>query len=184
MIILGIDPGSLKTGYGVVQAPDSGERGGTEVRMLACGVVRSDSRASMPERLKKIFDELEAVIERYRPDAFAIETAFCGRNAQSALKLGHARGAALLAAVARNIPAHEYSPREVKRAIVGRGSASKEQVQFMVQALLHLEEAPMQHDAADALAVSICHVHRRSSAPALRARSWKSYYASHPEKFS
>ena len=114
----------------------------------------------MPLRLKHIYETLSEVIEKYHPDEFAIETAFYGKNAQSALKLGHARGVAMLAAVSRDIPTQEYSPREVKKAIVGNGTASKEQVQYMVMSLLKLKQIPKYYDTTDALAVAICHLHR------------------------
>jgi crossover junction endodeoxyribonuclease RuvC len=135
----------------------------------------------MPLRLKNIFIGLSEVVARYRPDQFAIETAFYGKNAQSALKLGHARGAALLAAVTRDIPASEYSPREVKKAIVGRGNASKQQVQYMVKSMLRLTTVPRLYDISDALAVAVCHLHR--TIPRRSAfKSWTAYVAAHPEK--
>jgi crossover junction endodeoxyribonuclease RuvC len=137
----------------------------------------------MPLRLQKIYNELEKIIRRYKPDEFAIETAFYGKNAQSALKLGHARGVAMLAAVRREIPTSEYSPREVKKAIVGRGTASKEQVQYMVQSLLSLRERPDVYDVTDALAVAICHMHRKGSSKNT-FKSWKSYLSAHPEKIA
>jgi crossover junction endodeoxyribonuclease RuvC len=136
----------------------------------------------MPLRLKRIYDTLSDVIARHQPDEFAIETAFYGKNAQSALKLGHARGVAMLAAVSREIPTQEYSPREVKKAIVGSGTASKEQVQYMVKVLLRLKDVPVQADVADALAVAMCHIQRRSGAGRRASGSWKSYLAAHPEK--
>src|SRR5689334_15382240 len=117
MIILGIDPGSLVTGYGIVESQKGRER------LLACGSVVNSGSDAMPVRLRRIYDALTGVIERYHPSACAVETAFYGRNAQSALKLGHARGVALLASVMHGLPAYEYSPREVKRAIVGTGAA-------------------------------------------------------------
>ncbi|MBM2846794.1 MAG: ruvC [Bacteroidetes bacterium] len=135
----------------------------------------------MPLRLKKIYSELSAVIQRYQPDEFAIESAFYGKNAQSALKLGHARGVSILSAVEREIPTTEYSPREIKKAIVGNGSASKEQVQFMVKSLLQLKQGAMILDASDALAIAICHLNRIVT-PTAKHRDWKSFVVAHPER--
>jgi crossover junction endodeoxyribonuclease RuvC len=183
IIILGVDPGTLVTGYGVIEATGRG------ARVIEYDVIKNRSESSMPLRLKSIFAVLSDVIDRLHPDEFAIETAFYGKNAQSALKLGHARGVSILAAVSREIPTSEYSPREVKKAVVGNGGASKEQVQAMVQTLLRLKETPKLFDATDALAVALCHFQRshtvtvrgRSSASP-RYDSWKSFIESHPEK--
>mgnify|MGYP001224164559 CR=1 FL=1 len=176
MIVLGVDPGTLATGYGLIENQNG------KLSVLASGCIRNDARSSMPLRLKRIFDTLSAVIAKHHPDEFAIETAFYGKNAQSALKLGHARGVAMLAAVSREIPTQEYSPREVKKAIVGNGTASKEQVQYMVRVLLKLDKAPAQYDVTDALAVAMCHVHRRLSVRHSSSSGWKSYVAAHPDK--
>jgi crossover junction endodeoxyribonuclease RuvC len=186
MIVLGVDPGTLVTGYGLIE-----KRNGA-IRVLASGCIRSGAESSMPLRLMRIFDTLNTVISKHHPDEFAIETAFYGKNAQSALKLGQARGVAMLAAVAKEIPTREYSPREVKRAIVGNGSASKEQVQYMVRVLLHLKASPGVYDVTDALAVAMCHMNRRSVAPAgtsparknagRGSASWKSFVVAHPER--
>ncbi len=186
MIVLGVDPGTLVTGYGLIE-----KRNGA-IRLLASGCIRSDAGSSMPLRLRRIFETLNTVISRHHPDEFAIETAFHGKNAQSALKLGQARGVAMLAAVAKEIPTQEYSPREVKRAIVGNGSASKEQVQYMVRVLLHLKTSSGGYDVTDALAVAMCHLNRQSqvSAGVSRTRgntgrgsaSWKSFVVTHPER--
>lgn len=173
--MLGVDPGTLVTGYGVVARTHG------QTRFLACGTVRNDSARPMPLRLRHIHEELTAVIERFAPNEFAIESAFYGRNAQSALKLGHARGVSLLAAVQHGIPTAEYSPREIKKAVVGNGGASKKQVQYMVKAILRIADSPMLHDASDALAVSLCHLHRLTR-PAQPYRDWKSFLAAHPER--
>jgi crossover junction endodeoxyribonuclease RuvC len=151
------------------------------MRMLGCGTIKNGSTHSMPLRLKKIYGELCNVIERYHPDEFAIESAFYGKNAQSALKLGHARGVSILAAVEHEIPTSEYSPREVKKAIVGNGAASKEQVQFMVKALLRAPRSRMVLDTSDALAIAICHLQRLVT-PTSKHRDWKSFIAAHPER--
>jgi len=175
IIVLGVDPGTLVTGYGIV------ERTGRNIRMVSCGTITNRAEHSMPLRLKKIYSELSAVIQRYQPDEFAIESAFYGKNAQSALKLGHARGVSILSAVEREIPTAEYSPREIKKAIVGNGSASKEQVQFMVKSLLQLRHGAMILDASDALAIAICHLNRIVT-PTAKHRDWKSFVVAHPER--
>lgn len=179
MIVLGVDPGTLITGYGVV------EKVGARVRLLKYGAIRNGASEKLPTRLKLIYFELRRIIKTYRPDELAIETAFYGKNAQSAMKLGHARGVSLLAAVNSNIPTAEYSPREVKKSVVGNGAASKDQVQYMVQYLLHMRESPKFYDSTDALAVALCHLHRKISyrgASKSASKSWKSYLAAHPER--
>jgi crossover junction endodeoxyribonuclease RuvC len=185
MIILGVDPGTLTTGYGVVE----GKKG--RFKVLDFDVVKNRGEQRMPIRLRAIYSTLCWVIERYHPDEFAIETAFYGKNAQSAMKLGHARGVSILAAVNHEIPTTEYSPREVKRAVVGNGAASKEQVSYMVQSILKLKAPPKYYDATDALAVAICHYHRsqgdRTSGkgkpgPRKITAGWNSFVESHPER--
>lgn len=173
--VLGVDPGTLVTGYGIVACR------GAKMRLVDCGTIRNGSEKPMPSRLHEIYYGLRTLMEEYAPDEFAIESAFYGKNAQSAMKLGHARGVSLLAAVERGIPTAEYSPREVKKAITGRGSASKEQVQFMIRSLLDLGETPMIMDASDALAIAVCHLHRFRT-PALKPRDWKSFVAAHPDR--
>jgi crossover junction endodeoxyribonuclease RuvC len=175
LIVLGLDPGTLATGYGIV------ERTGSRMRLLGCGSIRNSAESTMAIRLLRIHAELTEVIERTHPDEFAIESAFYGKNAQSALKLGHARGVAILAAVQKEIPVAEYSPREVKKAVAGRGTASKEQVRFMVRSILSLDGSPMGLDASDAVAIAICHLHRLGNTSA-RHRDWSSFVAAHPER--
>jgi len=157
MRILGVDPGTLVTGFGVL------EKNGSEYKVLDFGCVKLSSRDGFPKRLKKIYDELSNVIKRHRPDEFAIEDLFYAENAKVALKMGHARGVAILAAANHQIPTAEYSPREVKMSVVGNGGASKQQVQKMIQQLLKLQQPPEPIDASDALAVAICHSHRIES---------------------
>ena len=184
MTILGIDPGTLVTGYGVIKHNARGRSAGeSKTRVLEFGVVRNGSVKSMPLRLKAIFNKLTDVIEKYRPDEFAIETSFYGKNAQSAMKLGHALGVSILAAVNRDIPTTEYSPREVKKAVVGNGAASKEQVRFMVKSLLKMKNSHMVYDSSDALAVALCHLQRISSCEK-KFKDWKSYLEAHPEKIA
>jgi len=155
MRILGIDPGSRFTGYGVIDVQ------GDRMRPVAQGVIRAGS-GEFTERLGIIFEGIRQVIDEHAPTEVAVETVFVSRNAASALKLGQARGAAVCAAISRSLPVAEYSPRSVKQAIVGRGGADKVQVQHMVCVLLQLGEAPAE-DAADALAVALCHQHTQQT---------------------
>lgn len=151
--ILGIDPGSRVTGFGVLDFD------GARAHYIGSGVVRSPD-GTFPERLKRIFISIGEVVEEYRPDAVAIESVFMARNASSALKLGHARSAALCATFALDLDVYEYAPREIKQAVVGTGAANKAQVQHMVAALLKLDGLPSS-DAADALATALCHGHQQ-----------------------
>jgi crossover junction endodeoxyribonuclease RuvC len=149
----GIDPGSERTGYGCV------ETAGSRHRVVMCGAITTPATASFPEKLLVIHQRLAALIADCRPDCVAVENLFYAVNVRSALKLGHARGVAMLAAVEAGVPVIEYTPAEIKRAVVGYGRAEKQQVQHMVKLLLGLPAPPSPHDAADALAVAICHVH-------------------------
>ena len=158
MKIFGIDPGSDRTGYGCI------ESSGSRHRLVACGILSAPARATFPEKLLVIHRGLKALLERHRPECVAIENIFYAKNVRSALKLGHARGVALLAASEASIPVVEYSPAEIKRSVVGYGRAEKPQVQAMMKLLLGLDTAPTPHDVADALAVAICHIHTRTSA--------------------
>jgi crossover junction endodeoxyribonuclease RuvC len=175
--IFGIDPGSDRTGYGCI------ETGGSRQRVVVNGTIASPAGASFPEKLLTIHGRLAAVLAEYRPDCVAIENLFHATNVRSALKLGHARGVAMLAAVEAGLPLFEYTPAEIKRAVVGYGRAEKHQVQQMVKVLLGLRVVPSPHDAADALAVAICHFHSMTpprpaaaGAPALRTlTSWRQY---------
>lgn len=150
--ILGIDPGSRKTGFGVLDFT------GDEPTYVASGVV-SSAEGTFPDRLRRIFTAVGEIVEEYRPDVVAIESVFMHKNAGSALKLGQARSAALCATFGFEMEVHEYAPREIKQAIVGTGAASKDQVQHMVISLLKLD-APPSLDAADALAAALCHGHQ------------------------
>jgi crossover junction endodeoxyribonuclease RuvC len=150
--IFGIDPGSARTGYGCV------ETDGRVARLVTCGAITAASRDPFPQRLARIHRELSALIASCAPDCVAIESLFSAVNARTALKLGHARGVAMLAAVECGCPVVEYTPAAVKRAVVGYGRAEKHQVQAMIKLLLGLTKPPSPHDAADALAVAICHM--------------------------
>jgi crossover junction endodeoxyribonuclease RuvC len=161
MRILGIDPGSRFTGFGIIEV--QGDRA-THVRH---GVIQTGT-GEFTERLGVIFEELREVIRAEAPAEVAVETVFLSRNASSALKLGQARGAAICAAISMGLPVAEYSPRSVKQAIVGRGAADKVQVQHMVSVLLQLRETPAE-DAADALAVALCHQHTQQTVNRMQA---------------
>ena len=150
MIILGIDPGSRITGYGLLR------KEGNRLVHIDNGAIFTDTASDFPGRLQKVFEGIAGVIDRYRPEAVAIEEVFFANNVQSALKLGQARGAAIVAAVTAGLPVAEYTALQVKQAVVGHGRAAKEQVQQMVKVLLALPEVA-QADASDALAVAICH---------------------------
>jgi crossover junction endodeoxyribonuclease RuvC len=185
--IFGIDPGSRRTGYGCV------ERAGGRHVLVICGSLSGPPRATFPDRLNAIHDGLRTLIMRHRPDCVAVEDIFHARNVRSALKLGEARGVALLAAAEAGVPVVSYAPAAVNRAVVGYGRAEKHQVQPMVKLLLGLAEPPTPHDVADALAIALCHLQSsvgaipdemrgndqrlRASAvkPPASLRSWRDY---------
>jgi crossover junction endodeoxyribonuclease RuvC len=154
--IFGIDPGSDRTGYGCV------ETDGRITRLVVCGAVTAPPGDAFPQRLARIHRELVRLLNGCTPDYVAIENLFHAVNVRSALKLGHTRGVAMLAAVEAGCPVVEYTPAEIKRAVVGYGRAEKQQVQQMIKLLLGLAQPPSPHDAADALAVAICHLHSMS----------------------
>jgi crossover junction endodeoxyribonuclease RuvC len=157
MRVFGIDCGTETTGYGVVDSCDTGRE--PKLIMKAMGAIRLKKTLSTAERLEQVFRELTTELERWTPDAVAIEEVFYSVNAKSALKLGQVRGVALLAAASQKLPVAEYAPLKIKSSVVGYGLAKKEQVQFMVARLLELTEVPQPADAADALAIAICHIH-------------------------
>ena len=177
MKVFGIDPGSERTGYGCV------ETDGVRHRLIDCGAITSPALTPFPDRLLAIHTRLAALIGRHQPECVAIENLFFATNVKSALKLGHARGVAMLAAVEAGVPVFEYTPAEIKRAVVGYGRAEKPQVQHMIKLILGLSAVPSPHDAADALAVAICHVHSQRPAraagaaatPRRAAKSWRQY---------
>jgi crossover junction endodeoxyribonuclease RuvC len=162
--IVGIDPGSERTGYGCV------ETDGRRHQLIACGAITAAAGDPFPIRLARIHRELASLFAKTRPDCVAVESVFHAVNARSALKLGHARGVALLAAVEAGCEIVEYTPAEVKRAVVGYGRAEKRQVQQMIKLLLGLARPPSSSDASDALAVAICHVHSSGFNAGLQAR--------------
>jgi crossover junction endodeoxyribonuclease RuvC len=153
MLVLGIDPGTALTGYGLVRGEPFGA-----LALVECGVVRTSARDPLPVRLREIYEDVRAIIERHQPDALAVEDVFYSRNVRTTVVLGHARGVVLLAGEQSNLPVHEYPPAEIKKAVVGTGAATKEQVQFMVTRLLRLRSAPQPSDAADAAAVALAHI--------------------------
>jgi len=157
MRVFGIDCGTEITGFGVVETCDTVRE--TRLQCLAMGGIRLAKVKALPARLDQVFQELTAEMEKWRPDVVAIEEVFYSVNVKSALKLGQVRGVALLTAARQGIPVAEYAPLKIKSSVVGYGLAKKEQVQYMVARLLRLEKVPEPADAADALAIAICHIH-------------------------
>jgi crossover junction endodeoxyribonuclease RuvC len=152
-LVLGIDPGTAITGYGLVHEQDDG------LSLVECGVVTTPSSQPLPERLQTIYRGLSDVVRRFQPEEAAVEELFFSRNVRTALSVGQARGVALLALVDAGLPIYEYKPLEIKQAVAGYGGADKQQVQEMVRMLLDLEQVPQPDDAADAVAVAVCHIH-------------------------
>ncbi|WP_076790836.1 crossover junction endodeoxyribonuclease RuvC [Chlorobium sp. KB01] len=183
MVVLGIDPGSLITGYGVIRQ-ESGV-----LRVLASGVIRMQASRSHAERIGQIYRELDALITAFAPDRVVLETVFLNKNVQSALKLGQVRGAVIALVMSRNLLLHEYAPREVKSAVTGRGSATKEQVAFMVGRLLGLNPVPEPFDVTDALGIALCDLLRGESRdlviPQRKSRSgggsWSKFVTESPD---
>ncbi len=186
-IILGIDPGTLVMGYGLVQQK------GKELSIIRMGVLKLNKLENQALKLKTIFERMLEIVEEYKPDEMAIEAPFYGKNVQSMLKLGRAQGVAMAAALYRDIPIFEYAPRTIKQTITGNGSASKEQVSKMLQAMLKFEEMPKYFDATDALAAAVCHYldrgkdvnyskpkHSRKSASA----QWSQFVQQNPDRLS
>lgn len=151
MIILGIDPGIAIVGYGIIECK------GNNYKAIDYGCITTDSKLLFPDRLKIVYDELNLIIDKYKPTDLAIEELFFNKNAKTAIKVGQARGVEVLAAVNKNLGIYEYTPLQIKQAVVGYGRAEKHQIQEMVKFLLSLKEIPKPDDVADALAVAICH---------------------------
>ncbi len=162
MIVLGVDPGSRVTGYGVVATDNNGG-----LALVECGVIRTSVDEPLAERLLEILEGVGVVIERTRPDVLCVEGVFYGQNAHTALVLGHAHAAVMLAAATRGIPVTEYPPAQIKNAVVGTGRAGKEQVAFMVEKHLSLDGPPTPADAADGVAIALCHLFN----PGVRVRA-------------
>lgn len=175
MTIIGVDPGTNITGYGIIK------QSGSSYSRISNGLIKLPSKKPIPLRLEIIYNELDRIIKLYKPDEFAIETAFYGKNVQSAMKIGYARGVAILAAAHNRLPINEYSPREIKKSVVGKGAASKEQVSYMIKTLLNLRSSKMKLDESDALATALCHAFRIKT-PVKNTKSWKSFIETYPER--
>ncbi|MCX6003715.1 MAG: crossover junction endodeoxyribonuclease RuvC [Chloroflexi bacterium] len=152
MRVLGIDPGTIVAGYGVVDSTDA------NLKMVSCGIVKSSPRLSPPERLSNLYKGLSEVVARYQPDVVAVEQPFVSNNVSTALAIGRAQAVAMLVAANQNLPVYEYTPAQVKHRVTSYGASSKEQIQQMVKLQLNLSELPQPSDAADALAVALCHL--------------------------
>jgi crossover junction endodeoxyribonuclease RuvC len=175
MIILGVDPGTIFTGFGIINYDKN------SFSRIKNGLIRLPSTKTIAQKLELIYDGLDKIIKIYKPDEFAIETAFFGKNVQSAMKIGYARGVSMLAAIHNNIPISEYSPREVKKSIVGSGAASKEQVSYMIKTILNIKNDKMRLDESDALAIALCHSFRMKT-PLKKSKDWKSFVEAFPER--
>ncbi len=176
-IILGIDPGTTIMGYGLIHDL------GPSMELISLGVIRLDKINDHHSRLQRIFERTLYLIDEYKPDEMAIEAPFYGKNIQSMLKLGRAQGVAMAAALYRSVPITEYSPRKIKQAITGKGSASKEQVASMLTILLPMKETPQYLDATDGLAAAVCHYLQKDLGPSgTKYKSWKSFVSDNPDK--
>ena len=177
MIILGIDPGTICTGYGIINFNKN------EISYIHSGIIKPKPKLSIAQRLDVIYSRLIELIDIHNPSELSLETAFYGKNVQSALKIGYARGISLLAAIHNNLHIGEYSPREIKKSITGNGNATKDQVQYMVFKLLSLRKKNMSLDESDALAVSVCHAFKSNSMIS-KAGNWKSFIKLYPERIA
>jgi crossover junction endodeoxyribonuclease RuvC len=176
-IILGIDPGTTVMGYGIILTE------GKKYKLLQYGVIHLKKYETHELKLKKIFERITGIIDEFLPDSVALEAPFYGVNIQSMLKLGRAQGVAMAAALARDIPITEYSPKKVKQSVTGNGNASKEQVAAMLQTLFNLTELPKMLDATDALAVALCHhFHDGRIQTSGRNEGWKSFIQENPDR--
>lgn len=177
-IILGIDPGTTILGYGLVHIQ------GKKMTLLNFGVIHLNKLPTHPDKLKKIYERLCAIIEHYKPDEMAIEAPFFGKNVQSMLKLGRAQGVSIASAIRYNLPFEEYTPRRIKQSITGSGNASKEQVAAMLQKLLNFKEIPKHLDATDGLAVALCHHFSKGLGEHNKTKStnWASFIKNNPKR--
>ena len=177
-IILGIDPGTNILGYGIIHVKKG------KLSLINFGIIHLSKLPTHPDKLKKIFERLDAIIKEYKPDEMAIEAPFFGKNVQSMLKLGRAQGVAIAASLKNNIPFEEYSPRRIKQAITGNGNASKEQVAAMLQTLLMFDELPKYLDATDGLGVAVCHHFSKGIGEHNKAggNTWSSFIKKNPER--
>lgn len=176
-LILGIDPGTNVTGYGLILIEKD------QPKLIQYGVIHLSGYASHPLKLKKLFERILHVIEEYKPDEAALEAPFYGKNVQSMLKLGRAQGVAMAAALSREIPITEYAPKKIKQSVTGNGNASKEQVARMLMQILHFQtEAEELLDATDALAVALCHYYQRNAKPKSKASGWAGFLQDNPDR--
>ncbi len=175
MIILGVDPGTIITGFGII---DSVKK---EISFKESGIIKPSPKDDLPNKLKYIYKELNLLIKKFNPDVFCIETAFYGKNVQSAMKIGYVRGVAMVVAANNNIVTAEYSPREIKKAVVGNGAASKEQVEYMIRNLLSLKKEKIKYDETDALAAAVCHSIKMNSFVS-SGNNWKSFVDKNPDR--
>ena len=176
-IVLGIDPGTTVMGYGLIHIK------GTTMSLIAAGVLKLDKIDNHPLKLKKIFERTTYLIEEYKPDELSIEAPFFGKNVQSMLKLGRAQGVAIAAALNKDLPVFEYSPKKIKQSITGNGNASKEQVAAMLKNLLGFKEIPTYLDATDGLAAAVCHYFQKNSSSGEKKFSgWKAFVTENPER--
>lgn len=176
MRILGIDPGSRATGYGIIETDDES--------LVATDVVRLHSTDDHPDRLKQIYDALTTLIRTHAPAAFSIEMPVYGQNPQSMLKLGRAQAAAMMAALNEDLPVAQYTPKEIKKSVTGNGNASKRQVRFMVASILSVDADDLTHDAADALATALCHSNRDARGDTGSYSGWASFVDDNPDRVS
>ena len=175
-IILGIDPGTSLTGYGLIHIKKK------KMIMIQMGVINLTKLSSHELKLKKIFDRTLNLIDEYKPDELAIEAPFFGKNVQSMLKLGRAQGVAMSAGLYRNIPIFEYAPKKIKMAITGKGTSSKQQVASMLKSILNITEMPKNLDASDGLAAAVCHHFQRHDNKSKSYSNWKSFIQKNPNK--
>lgn len=176
-IILGIDPGTTVMGYGIIQITNN------KIKLLAMGSIELNKIKDHFMRLNKIFERTQYLINEYKPDEFAIEAPFMGKNAQSMLKLGRAQGISMAAALSNEIPVTEYAPRKIKQSITGKGTASKEQVAGMLVSLLKLKSVPKHLDATDGLAVAVCHYFQMGKPKSEKSYSgWESFVKQNPKR--
>jgi crossover junction endodeoxyribonuclease RuvC len=166
VIVIGVDPGTQVTGYGVVRGENA-----NSMSLIECGVIRTQPRNPLPTRLREIHEGITELLKRHRPDVLSIEDVFYSRNVRTTVTLGHARGVILLAGEEQSVRVHEMSPAEIKKAVVGAGAATKEQVQFMIMRLLRLKSTPKPSDAADGVAAALAYImgaHLEAAARAIR----------------
>jgi crossover junction endodeoxyribonuclease RuvC len=175
MIIIGVDPGTILTGFGIIKYQDN------KLIYIHSGIIKPPITKEIPPRLEIIYDELNKLIKKYNPSQFSIETAFYNKNVQSVLKIGYVRGISLLVAQHNNLEISEYSPREIKKSVVGNGGASKEQVQFMIKKLMSLKKDFPKFDESDALAIAICHAFKKDSL-SHKSGNWKKFIEANPER--